>query len=324
MSSTQNEMTEMTEEVFDVVPPPKKAKVTKKVKPVTPTPVYTFETKIETEAIFPELIKEPTEDQEKEVSESAETLAEMIQKKEKLELQIKMFETKKKVINNITNCREKIIDYHMDRLESRNKRIEALQSQILEIKDEMIVIDAECKETTNATDDELTDIIIADEFIMNEVCMYALKPTEKVDKPKQLATKKQHTELEVEKKKGIRTAIDRKAYPNYLLHKMVFQASANHKTDKDRGKISMEVVFNAETKMFYNRTTNKEYKILQEANKVWCNERGYEKLGNSWEDFKALNLITGKTRSISTLHIDDWISDSISNADDYIDDNFEF
>ena len=145
------------------------------------------------------------------------------------------------------------------------------------------------------------------------------------DMPKQVKAKKQKKTIvydETPKQKGTRTFIDRKVYPNYLKHKMVFRASGNHKTDKERGKITMEVVFNAETKKFYNKTTKTEYDLLQDANRVWCNARGYDKLGNAWEDFKALDLKTNKTKSIEFLHLDNWIEkEDVSN---YIQDVWNF
>ena len=123
--------------------------------------------------------------------------------------------------------------------------------------------------------------------------------------------KKTATTKGEKKEKGFRTAIDRTACLDLLPNNIVLLASGNHKTDKNRGKITIEVVFNADTKRFYNRTTKVEYEHLQDANRVWCNERGYEKLGNAWEDFKALNLKTNKTKSIQHIWKDgeNWIED---------------
>jgi len=128
-----------------------------------------------------------------------------------------------------------------------------------------------------------------------------------------------------EKKKGTRTAIDRKSYPNYLLDRMVFKASGNHKTDKLRGKIDLEVVFCADDKKFYNRKNKTCYDTLQDANREWCNARGYEKLGNAWEDFKAFNIQDKKeVVSIQNLHIKNWIADSITECERFIDYKFKF
>lgn len=108
--------------------------------------------------------------------------------------------------------------------------------------------------------------------------------------------------------KGTRTAIDRKAYPAMLLDKMVFLASGNKKGTKD--KVLLSVIFNAQDKCFYRYDTKNrtKYELLQDANREWCNARGYDKLGNAWEDFKAFNIRTTATKSIAMLHQDNWIA----------------
>jgi hypothetical protein len=90
---------------------------------------------------------------------------------------------------------------------------------------------------------------------------------------------------------------------------MVFTASATHTTK--------EVVFNAQTKKFYDRRTNEEYKNLQDANRALYRETGCDKTGNAWANFKALNLKTNKTRSIQHLHNEDWITEE--GAEEYVD-----
>ena len=117
--------------------------------------------------------------------------------------------------------------------------------------------------------------------------------------------------------KGTRTPIDRKAYPAMLLDRMVFYATGNRKGSKD--KVSLAVIFNAQDKCFYryDKKNMTKYELLQDANREWCNARGYDKLGNAWEDFKALNLKLSKTRSIQNLHNENWIA--TEGAADYID-----
>ena len=144
---------------------------------------------------------------------------------------------------------------------------------------------------------------------------------------KETEVEEDKTDEKTEKKKGgkgTRTNVDRKATRDALPHKMVLKASGNHKTDKSTGKIELTVVYNANTTTFFNKETKKEYKVLQLANKEWCEMRGYDKLGNSWEDFQALDLFDGTRRSISKLNEDNWIT-NIGGADErYIDEDFEF
>ena len=111
-----------------------------------------------------------------------------------------------------------------------------------------------------------------------------------------------------------RRDFNRGDYPNMLLDGMNFRASAKHKTDKSI-RVTMDIVFDAKTKCFIDKEGNV-YKKLQDANRKWCNLRGYLKLGNAWDSFKALNLKTGKTRSIEFLHLDNWIEKE--GARDYI------
>jgi len=207
---------------------------------------------------------------------------------------------------------------------SKNEELEKLNEEILRLESLKEKVEEEV-ETLDGIDEDEDDVMA---FLVENYADFVNtiafpKTEEPVAKKPSVATKKTPV-VEGEKKKGTRTAIDRKAYPAMLLDRMVFQASGNHKTDKARGKITMEVVFNAATKKFYNRTTKTEYEFLQDANRVWCNERGYEKLGNAWEDFRALDLKTKKTRSIAILHQDNWIADSITEAQDFIDKKFKF
>lgn len=200
---------------------------------------------------------------------------------------------------------------------SKNKELEKLNQEILRLESlkEKVEDEVETLEGINIEEDDVMAFLVENyaDFV-NTIAF------PKTDKP--AITTKKTPVVESEKKKGTRTAIDRKVYPNYLVDKMVFQASGNHKTDKARGKITMDVVFNATTRKFYNRTTKTEYELLQDANRVWCNERGYDKLGNAWEDFKALNLKTNKTKSIAMLHQDNWIE--TEGAEDYVENKFKF
>lgn len=144
------------------------------------------------------------------------------------------------------------------------------------------------------------------------------------DKPKKNTSKSSEKSEKSEKsdnKKGTRTVIDRKKTLELLKNKMVFRASALHKTDKSN-RVEMDLVFDAKRKVFVSRYTKKVYNLLQDANREWCGMRGLDKLGNAWEDFKALNLTNGDTRSIRDINDDNWIEDSISN--NYIDEKFQF
>lgn len=111
-----------------------------------------------------------------------------------------------------------------------------------------------------------------------------------------------------------RRDFNREDYPKMLPDGMHFRASAKHKTDKTM-RVTMDIVFDAKTKCFIDKQGTV-YNKLQDANRKWCNLRGYEKLGNAWDSFKALNLKTGKTRSIEFLHLDNWIEKE--GARDYI------
>lgn len=141
------------------------------------------------------------------------------------------------------------------------------------------------------------------------------------DKPKKNTSESSEKSEKSDNKKGTRTVIDRKKTLELLKNKMVFRASALHKTDKSN-RVEMDLVFDAKRKVFVSRHTKKVYNLLQDANREWCGMRGLDKLGNAWEDFKALNLTKGDTRSIRDINDDNWIEDSISSV--YIDEKFQF
>jgi len=104
-----------------------------------------------------------------------------------------------------------------------------------------------------------------------------------------------------------RTQIDREATRDAIPDRMVLRASAKHKVDKDR-TIVLDVIYNAQTKTFfrYGGVAKTEYKLLQDANREWCNARGLTKLDNAWEVFKALDREgTLKPIPINDLHTED-------------------
>lgn len=207
---------------------------------------------------------------------------------------------------------------------SKNEELENINKQLEELEAKKEAVEEEI-ETLEGIDEDEDDVMgFLTENYADFVNAIAFPKVEEPATTAKKTNKKTATE-EGEKKKGTRTAIDRKAYPAMLLDRMVFKASANHKTDKTIGKISMEVVFNAATKKFYNRATKTEYDTLQDANREWCNMRGYDKLGNAWEDFKAYNIKDKKELvSIQNLHINNWIADSISECERFIDKKFKF
>lgn len=221
---------------------------------------------------------------------------------------------KKQLLNRSGEFLEKLKESKNEELEKINKQLEELEEKKEALEDEIDTI-----ESVDVDDDDVMGFLT--EKYADFVNKIAFPKTKSSAKKTAIVADEAN---ESGKKKRTRTAIDRKAYPTYLIDRMVFQASANHKTDKEQGKITMEVVFNAETKKFYNKTTKNEYEFLQDANREWCNSRGYEKLGNAWEEFKALNLKTKVVRSICNLHNEDWIGDSISEAEDYVDKKFKF
>jgi len=301
-----------------------------------------FEKEYEEEEEVEEEEVEEEEVEEEEVDEEEQILLEIEERRKKLEF----VRQKKALKKNAGKYAEKIQNMLIDNIEFNKKSIEECYKSIQKLTEESDDCKKHLKELIHLTDDEDIMNYLSDNFSeeVNEIIEEEKpKPMSKSNKIKSPIVKADNVTdlfkqlggfdgpinddgLEVvveEKPKGKRTAIDRKAYPNYLLDKMVFRASGNHKVDKSRGKISMEIVFNAKTKTFYNRGHNKkEYKFLQDANRVWCNERGYEKLGNAWEDFQAVNLETNEVRSIQYLHLDNWIEKE--GAEDYIDENFKF
>jgi hypothetical protein len=243
------------------------------------------------------------EDVDEELAEQERIIKEAMEKAEHLRM-------KKQLLNRSGEFLEKL-------KETKNAELLTITDELRKVikQKEKLEEEVETLEGINVEEDDVMGFLT--ENYADFVNGIAFPKTEE-PKPKAKPS------VEGEKPKGTRTAIDRKSYPDYLLDRMVFQASANHKTDKGLGKVTLEVVFNAETKKFYNRATKKEYALLQDANRDWCFSRGYDKLGNAWEDFKAYNLKTKQTKGIQLLHKDNWIADSISGAAEYIDKKFKF
>jgi hypothetical protein len=99
---------------------------------------------------------------------------------------------------------------------------------------------------------------------------------------------------------GVRTEMNRKDYPALLPHRLKLRATTK------AGK-NLDLIFSKKSQTFWGLFDGTEYKILQEANRVYCGvEYANKRLGNAWEDFKALNLDTGKKRSIRTLADYNW------------------
>lgn len=121
--------------------------------------------------------------------------------------------------------------------------------------------------------------------------------------------------------KGTRKAIDREETRKRLYNGMILKASANRKGTQD--KVTLYVMYNGTNFIRYipNSTgyQKTKYEKLQDANREWCNDRGLEKLGNAWEDFKAYSLKTGSVRSIANLNDDDWLSENENIHKEYCD-----
>lgn len=261
----------------------KKDKKTKKVKPV---PIVVEEPIVE-EIVEEQIISNEddikVDDDDAELAEQERIIKEATERAEFLRM-------KKQLISRSGEFLEKL-------KVKLNIQKENLQKELEKIQEEVELLESINEET----DDVMGFLSEHYADFVNEIAF-----------PK---TQKKNKNETGEKKKGTRTAIDRKAYPSMIPHNMVLQAAGFHKIDKARGKIVMKVIFNSKDKCFYDED-GKKYELLQDANRVWCNLRGYDKLGNAWEDFMALNLKTNKTRSIQNLHIENWIEDE--GAEDYI------
>ena len=123
------------------------------------------------------------------------------------------------------------------------------------------------------------------------------------------------------KVKGKRTVIDREETRKRLYKGMILKASANRKGTQD--KITLYVMYDGLQFVRYvpHSTGYKKtvYPKLQDANREWCGDRGLDKLGNAWEDFKAYSLKTGSVRSIANLNDDDWLSENENIHKEYCD-----
>lgn len=246
-------------------------------------------------------------------------LAEMLEKKKHLEKKKLLLEKAPEMTLAFITMRNADVAFNLETIKKLTDENTLFQEQIAEIAE---IADLKMNNNERTTDN--ADAIM-EWFSTNEVD-YAneyLGLTE--DEPqKKKKTKDSDSDSEGKKVKGTRTAIDRLACRDLLPDRMVFKASANHKTDKAMGKVTMEVVYNASNQKFYGRHSKTEYNFLQDANRKWCNDRGYDKLGNAWEDFRALNLDDGSTRSIQNIHNENWIKDSATGAAVYIDRKWNF
>lgn len=218
---------------------------------------------------------------------------------------------------------KKLMDTHKtaiaDGLKERyNKSLNYINEQLAKFEKEKEDMEERIENLEGVDETDLLDLLTSKEYLEDAENVLSVITT---GAPKDLfatlvATENEETEeipvvtakpLKKSGGKGTRTAIDRKAYPAMLKDKMVFNATGNIKGTKD--KVSLSVIFNAQDKCFYRYDKKRmtKYELLQDANREWCNARGYDKLGNAWEDFKALDLKTKKTKSIQNLHNENWI-----------------
>jgi hypothetical protein len=115
--------------------------------------------------------------------------------------------------------------------------------------------------------------------------------------------------------KGGRTNKNRDGCLDILMNGMTLRASG---TIRGTGETtSLEIVYDKRTKSFYGKTTRKDYLKLQDANREWCEARGLPKLGNAWEDFKAVSK-DGVVKSIEHIWKEEgnWIKDA--NEEDWV------
>jgi hypothetical protein len=109
--------------------------------------------------------------------------------------------------------------------------------------------------------------------------------------------------------KGVRTNKNRDGCLDILMNGMRLRASG---TIRGTGETTtLEVVYDKRTKSFYGEDTRKDYLKLQDANREWCEARGLPKLGNAWEDFKAVRK-DGAVKSIEHIWKEEgnWIKDA--------------
>ena len=117
---------------------------------------------------------------------------------------------------------------------------------------------------------------------------------------------------------------DRTSIYCYYPDKLVLRANAPHKENLNRRCI-LEVIWNKKWEVWIDRHTGFNYGWLNTANIAWSKERGY-KPTNAWKDFRALNMETGKTKSM-LWGADDPVPEWITNPElvcDYVDDLFVF
>ena len=256
-----------------------------------------------------------SEEEEQSTKSSVDDELEALEKemKEKME-RIKALKAKKAMDTHKTAVADRLKERYNKKFVELNNRIEKLVAE----RDDM---ESRVESIEGAEDEELLDLLTSKEYLEdaeNELSMIVRGvPTDLFANLVADAVEPEPEEIPVvtakplKKKaggKGTRTAIDRKAYPAMLQDKMVFYATGNLKGTKD--KVSLAVIFNAQDKCFYryDKKNMTKYELLQDANREWCNARGYDKLGNAWEDFKALNIKNSKTRSIQNLHNEIWIA----------------
>ena len=261
------------------------------------------------ETIDGEMDNEPTEEEEDEELEDAE-MAELEKRLEAMRNKKQLSKRSGEILTALkVSKKNELEELNADKAEKIAER-EKLDAEIEKIDEKVEAKEAEI-ETLDDIDEKECDVMgYLNENYSDYVSKYNLPKEEK--KTTEWSGGGGRT----------RTAIDRKVYPEYLEDKMVFRASGYHKTDKKQGKITLEIIFNKKKGMFYNKKTKTEYAFLQDANREWCGLRGYSKLGNAWEDFEAYNLKSGKTRSIQTLHIKNWITEE--GATDYTDKKYIF
>lgn len=110
----------------------------------------------------------------------------------------------------------------------------------------------------------------------------------------------------------------------YYPDKLVLRANAPFK-DAPHKRCIMEVVWCKDQEIWIDRHTMQEYRRLNQGNIAWSKERGY-KPTNAWKDFRALNMETGKTKSMmwgAGDPVPEWITDPVL-VRDYVDDLFVF
>jgi hypothetical protein len=226
------------------------------------------------------------------------------------------------------------IDLYKYRITALEKEIADYETKIerLETDDETATEKLEEIEGIDFDEDDV-ETYIAENFQEEAIAYIEEQNKPKIIPTKKPATKATLTAKPAEKPKQTRAKIDRKNFCELLPDKMVLTASANKKGTKE--KITKTIIYNAEERAFYlyDKEETKKYATLTAANNEWCEERGLTKdrYENAYEAFKALNLTEyaaenpkPEKRSIQHLHTHNWIEDSISEAADFIDADWEW